>query len=159
MPSVADLRAARDILANHGGAGVRVALAIDEILNGDDPREALGLKSISGRSPLTIDRLERRDTELRAWRAHFHAEATTAEAARVMLADSAAYQRRLAAADRDIDEMPDSYRDTPRQHLWKLARMGAEMPGDRTLQGILTLRENAAGGGYSLHAEPRKVAA
>jgi len=134
----ADLRAACDILADQPG-GYAVARALADIMAGADPRNALGLRARgTGRSPLTLDRLARRDSLLRDWRDQHHPGASAAMAAKAMRAAAATYTRRLAAFDQALDAMPDAYAGTEREHLWRLARVPAEMPGKTILQDILS---------------------
>jgi hypothetical protein len=139
--TIGDLRDARDALAGMSPAGLRrVAVAFERMLNGIDPAEALGLAALpNGRQPLDIDREQRRDAELRAWRAAYHAG----------LSDRAAGQeiaqcwRRYAAAalrgDRAAPEMPAHYRGTWRQHAFTIAKIGGEVPGADRLRKILAV--------------------
>jgi hypothetical protein len=143
-PAVGDLRNVRDMLLDAGDISARrVANALDQILSGTDARLALGLKSRAGqRSAFTTERLTRRDMLIRQI-AHCHfPRQSVSDQAREITSIAAAYWRRAARLDIDLDAMPESYVATPREQLFHLARLPAEMPRERTIRAILSKSEH-----------------
>lgn len=139
-PTVGDLRRVRDMLVAAGDASAAsVAHALSTILRGGDPVAALGLKASSGRrSALTVDRIAARDDLLRRMAARHHAGLCVSAQARAIAAAASAYWRRAARADADLEDMPDSYIDMPREFLFHIARLPASVPSERTIRVILS---------------------
>jgi hypothetical protein len=101
--------------------------------------EALGLRFAKGGVPWWLEEAMRtRDTALRELAERFlPGESTSARAAWIRAASD-----RYAAigwiADRDRPEMPERYRDSAREYLWRAFKSGASMPlGERRLRSIL----------------------
>ena len=101
--------------------------------------EALGLIFPRGGVPWWREEaMRKRDAALRRLAEHFHdGRAMTAQARKIAM-----MAKRYAATSWRIDcsneEMPDCYRGTPKECLWRAFKSGAPMPiGERQLRNIL----------------------
>lgn len=146
-PNLGDLRRARDMLLLAGDMSAQsVARALDAILDGADARQALGLKGRAGqRSAFTADRLMQRDMLIRTIADCHFSRQSVSDQARNIASVAAAYWRRAARLDLDLDAMPESYAATPREQLFRLARLPAEIPRERTIRAILSAYRDQAG--------------
>jgi hypothetical protein len=119
-------------------ACARGSAAITLILAGGDPQSALGLdRGPGGRSPIERDREERRDAELRRWRARHYAHLSCLAAASAMTKEWDRYSLQAARSDSALPDLPDSYRGRPREHCFVLMRIGSTWPSERSLRRIL----------------------
>lgn len=101
--------------------------------------EALGLRFAKGGVPWWLEEAMRaRDGALRELAERFlPGESTNARAAWI----HAASERYAAVgwlADREREDMPERYRDSAKEYLWRAFKSGASMPlGERRLRSIL----------------------
>jgi hypothetical protein len=137
-PSLVDIREGRDALARVGAlATSRLASALDSILHGVEPSDALGLRSVGGRSPLAIDRENRRDDELRRWRSRHLSRYSAREAATAIERAWALYTLHRLARDRELVECP--YSGGPDVHCFALAKIGASIPSADRIRKIIAV--------------------
>jgi len=105
----------------------------------DNLNEAFGVVQGHGGVPWWREReIRERDAALRAL-AHAHLETLTAYARAKAVAEmSERYATTCWPRDRQLDAMPERYRGTPREHLWRAFRSGAKMPvSERRLRTLL----------------------
>jgi len=141
LPPIASLRRARTILVADGNPeALSVVHAIDRILAGGDPRQALGLKAQAGaRAPINVDRNRARDELIREMAERHFSRSSARERARLIDTAARRYERRLLHAHAALKVVPASYLGTPTEYLFRIARLPAEVPGWRHLQRILAL--------------------
>lgn len=138
-PSVPDLREVRDRLAlSPIEADRRVAHALASVLNGAEPKEALGLKPAPGRrSPLRaqLDR-DRNHLIRQLAEAHLSHLALGQQATEIVVL-ARRYESGLGRHDKFRAKAPASYAGTPRSLLFEIARIGARVPDRRRVIDIL----------------------
>lgn len=143
----ADLRTEREILLAAGRPSAkRLAEAIDAILAGEEPRAALGWVGV--RNPLIVDRENRRDDELRRWRARHYRRETDLAAATDM---ASRWNRFRCPAALSLNEV-----ETHRGFCWRLTVMGAEPLSVRRIRAIIALENVGHGGGMAVANESRE---
>lgn len=101
--------------------------------------EALGLRAPRGGVPWWREEaMRQRDALLREFaRAHYLGCSVCATARQIRLL-TLRYAASAWRVDRDQDAMPDHYRSTPKEWIWRIFKAGAPMPiGERHLRTIL----------------------
>ena len=105
----------------------------------DSIEAALGLDAGRGGMPWwRVDAIRRRDAVLRELATRFYPDETVCSRAREIERLAGRYAESAWRFDREREEMPDAYRDTVKEYLWRAFRSGATMPiGERQLRNIL----------------------
>lgn len=101
--------------------------------------EALGLIFPRGGIPWWREEaMRKRDAALRRLAEDFHGGRAPTSLARVIALTAKRYAATSWRLDCTIPEMPDCYRGTPKEHLWRAFKSGAPMPiGERQLRNVL----------------------
>jgi hypothetical protein len=91
--------------------------------------DAFGLRGPRGGVPWWLEEaIRRRDHALRELASGFLTDQPTSQQAHWIRLASVRYAASAWSHDRDVPEMPERYRDTPRQWLWTAFKSGAPMP-------------------------------
>jgi hypothetical protein len=101
--------------------------------------EALGIRSLRGGVPWwREDAIRKRDALLRVLALRYFANLTVTQMAREIYRMACRYAESAWRFDRDREEMPARYRDTPFELLFRAFRLAAPMPvSERHLRTIL----------------------
>lgn len=101
--------------------------------------EALGLRYGRGGVPWWRERaLRDRDTALRELSARFFTDRSICGRSREIATMASRYAACAWPRDREKPDMPEVYRGTPREYLWRAFRSGATMPlSERQVRNIL----------------------
>lgn len=101
--------------------------------------DALGLKCLRGGVPWWLEEaIRERDRALGELARRFYADRPITARARAIHVLSVRYAASAWRADRERDAMPDHYRGTVKEHLWRAFRSGAAMPvSERHLRNIV----------------------
>ncbi len=101
--------------------------------------DALGLKFPQGGVPWWREEaIRERDAALRQMVSDYFADYTLAATARAIGVVANRYAASSWRFDRDRDEMPERYRETQMELVWRAFKSGAAMPiGERQLRNIL----------------------
>ena len=102
--------------------------------------EAFGLISPRGGVPWWLEEaIRERDRALRELAQRFYANLSVAAKARKIHALTIRYAASAWRMDRQHADMPDHYRGTAKQFLWRAFRAGAAVPvSERTLRNIVS---------------------
>jgi hypothetical protein len=102
--------------------------------------EALGLRAPRGGIPWWREEaMRRRDSLLREFAATHYVGRSVCATARQIRLLSLRYVASAWRFDRVHDAMPEHYRDTPKEWIWRIFKTGAPMPiGERHLRTILS---------------------
>ncbi len=105
----------------------------------DTIEDALGLRAPQGGVPWWMEiAIRTRDAALRELADGFHAERSVAGRAQEIRLHALRYAASAWRFDRERDEMPERYRGTRTEPLWRAFKSGAAMPiGVRQLRNIL----------------------
>ena len=100
--------------------------------------DALGLKFPQGGVPWWREEAIRiRDAALRQLAEQYHAGLSVSAQAQEIVTQAIRYAASTWRFDRDRDEMPSHYSETPYEYLWRAFKSGAAMPiGERQLRNI-----------------------
>src|SRR5262245_46006525 len=106
--------------------------------------EALGLRAPRGGVPWWREEaMRRRDSLLREFAAAFYPNRSLCAAARQIRLLSLRYASSAWRFDREQDAMPEQYRGTPKEWIWRIFKAGAPMPiGERHLRTVLGARSS-----------------
>lgn len=101
--------------------------------------EALGLRAPRGGIPWWREEaMRRRDSLLREFAAAWYSGCSVCAAARQIRVLSLRYAASAWRFDQADDAMPEHYRSTPKEWIWRIFKSGAPMPiGERHLRTIL----------------------
>ncbi len=101
--------------------------------------DALGLRAPQGGVPWWMeDAIRTRDAALRELADRFHAERSVSGRAQEIRLRALRYAASAWRFVRERDEMPERYRGTRTEHLWRAFKSGAAMPiSERQLRSIL----------------------
>jgi len=101
--------------------------------------EALGLIFPQGGVPWWREEAIRlRDAALREWAEGFLGDCSVCRQANLIWTGAVRYAASAWPIDREHDEMPARYVETPKEYLWRAFKSGAPMPiGERQLRNIL----------------------
>ncbi len=101
--------------------------------------EALGLRAPRGGVPWWREEaMRRRDALLRQFAAAHYLGCSVCAAARQIRVLTLRYAASAWRMDREQDVMPEHYRSTPKEWVWRIFKAGAPMPiGERHLRTIL----------------------
>jgi len=101
--------------------------------------DAFGLHAPRGGVPWWRDQaIRERDEALRHLAVRFFSDLSVTAQARAIEQLSLRYAASRWRFDRDADEMPEYYRRTPKECLWRAFKSGATMPiGERHLRSII----------------------
>jgi len=105
----------------------------------DNLNEAFGVIQGHGGVPWWRERaIRERDAALRALSREHFGDLAVYSRAKAIAAISERYQTTCLARDRLLDEMPERYRGTVKEHLWRAFRSEAKMPvSERRLRSLL----------------------
>ncbi len=102
--------------------------------------DAFGLRAPQGGVPWWMeDAIRTRDAALRELAEHCHAERSVSRQAQEIRLRAVRYAASAWRFDRERDAMPERYRGTRTEPLWRAFKSGAAMPiSERQLRSILT---------------------
>lgn len=106
----------------------------------DNLNEAFGVIQGHGGVPWWRERaIRQRDAALRALSREFFGDISVYSRAKAIAEISERYQTTCWPRDRLLDEMPERYCGTPKEHLWRAFRSDAKMPvSERRLRTLLS---------------------
>ncbi len=106
----------------------------------DNLNVAFGVIQGHGGVPWWRERaIRERVAALRALSGGHYGDISVYSRAKAIAAISRRYQTTCWLRDRQLDEMPDRYRGTPKEHLWRAFRSEAKMPvSERRLRTLLS---------------------
>ncbi len=106
----------------------------------DNLNEAFGVIQGHGGVPWWRERaIRERDAALRALSCGHYRDISVYSRAKAIAAISRRYQTTCWPRDRQLEEMPEHYRGTPKEHLWRAFRSEAKMPvSERRLRTLLS---------------------
>ncbi len=105
----------------------------------DTIEDALGLRAPQGGVPWWMEiAIRTRDATLRDLADSFHAERSVSGQAQEIRLRALRYAASAWRFDRERDAMPERYKGTPTEYLWRAFKSGATMPfGVRLLRNVL----------------------
>jgi hypothetical protein len=106
----------------------------------DNLNDAFGVTQGHGGVPWWRERaIRRRDAVLRTLSREYYSELSVYGRAKAVAEISGRYNTTCWPRDRSLDEMPERYRGTPKEHLWGAFRSEAKMPvSERRLRTLLS---------------------
>ena len=101
--------------------------------------DAMGLRQPRGGVPWwLVEAMYQRDSALRDLADTMAQDCSLSTKAREVRRLTLRYSASAWRHDRERDQMPEHYRDTEREHVWRAFKSGAPMPlGERQLRNIL----------------------